>query len=176
MTKIGTVQELWRYPVKSMVGEQLAQTTIASNGVPGDRGWALRDEAAGEIRGGKKLPGLMRCTARYLFEPGDGDVPPVEITFPDGSSVTTEDPRAAARLSEFLGREVTLWPLQPPENRDHYRRGIPDKPDLVDELREVFGRLPDEPLPDLSVFPREVLECETPPGTYFDAFPLLRLS
>ena len=104
MAKIGTVQELWRYPVKSMVGEQLAQTTIASNGVPGDRGWALRDEAAGEIRGGKKLPGLMRCTARYLREPGEGDVPPVEITLPDGSSVPTDDPRAAARLSEFLGR------------------------------------------------------------------------
>ena len=176
MTKIGTVQELWRYPVKSMVGEQLAQTTIVSNGVPGDRGWALRDEAAGEIRGGKKLPGLMRCTARYLLEPGEGDVPPVEITFPDGSSVTTEDPRAAARLSEFLGRQVTLWPLQPPENRDHYRRGLPDKPDLMDELRDVFGRLPEEPLPDLSVFSQELFEFTSPVGTYFDAFPLHLLS
>jgi uncharacterized protein YcbX len=45
-----------------MVGEQLAQTTIASNGLPGDRGWALRDEAAGDLAA--KLPGLMRCSAR----------------------------------------------------------------------------------------------------------------
>ncbi len=97
MARIGTVQELWRYPVKSMVGEQLAQTTIASNGLPGDRGWALRDEAAGEIRGGKKLPELMRCSARYLREPGEGDVPPAEITFPDGSSVTTDDAPASRR-------------------------------------------------------------------------------
>jgi len=172
MATIGTVQELWRYPVKSMVGEQLQRTTIASRGLPGDRGWALRDEAAGEIRGGKKLPALMRCTARYLHEPGEGAVPPAEITFPDGSSVTTDDPDAAGRLSAFLGRTVTIWPLQPPEDRDHYRRGLPDKPDLMDELRDVFGRLAEEPLPNLSVFPQELFEFTSPVGTYFDAFPL----
>ena len=91
MATIGTVQELWRYPVKSMVGEQLERATIGPLGLPGDRGWALRDESAGEIRGGKKLPALMRCTARYLREPGEGAAP-AEITFPDGSSVTTDDP------------------------------------------------------------------------------------
>ncbi len=171
MATIGTVQELWRYPVKSMVGEQLERTTIAARGLPGDRGWALRDEAAGEIRGGKKLPALMRCTARYLREPGEG-VPAAEITFPDGSSVTTDDPEVAARLSAFLGRTVTIWPLQPAEDRDHYRRGLPDKPDLMDELREVFGRLPEEPLPDLSLFSQELFEFTSPVGTYFDAFPL----
>jgi uncharacterized protein YcbX len=172
MATIGTVQEIWRYPVKSMVGERLERTTIASRGLPGDRGWALRDEAAGEIRGGKKLPALMRCTARYLLEPGEGDVPPAQITFPDGSSVTTEDPDVSGRLSAFLGRTVTIWPLQPAEDRDHYRRGLPDKPDLMDELRDVFGRLPDEPLPDLSVFPQELFEFTGPLGTHFDAFPL----
>jgi len=169
---VGTVRELWRYPVKSMGGERLEQATLGATGLLGDRGWAVRDEAAGEIRGGKKLPQLMLCSARYLREPDGETVPPVEITLPDGATVTTDDSRVAPCLSALLGRTVTLWPLQTAENRDHYRRGLPDKPDLVDELRDIFGRLPDEPLPDLSVFPPEIMEFTSPLGTYFDAFPL----
>jgi uncharacterized protein YcbX len=172
MAIVGTVRELWRYPVKSMGGEQLERAVLGAAGIPGDRGWAVRDEAAGEIRGGKKLPQLMLCRARYLEEPAAGSVPPAEITLPDGATVTTGDPEVADRLTALLGRRVTLWPLQSPDDRDHYRRGRPDRPDLVDELRDIFGRLPDEPLPDLSVFPPEIMEYTSPLGTYFDAFPL----
>jgi uncharacterized protein YcbX len=67
---------------------------------------------------------------------------------------------------------VTLWPLQPATATDHYRRARPDNPDILAELREIFGRTADEPLPDLSVFPAEVMEYTSPLGTYFDAFPL----
>jgi uncharacterized protein YcbX len=172
MAIVGRVLELWRYPVKSMGGERLEGATLSAMGIPGDRGWAVRDEAAGEIRGGKKLPQLMRCSARYVREPAGDTVPPAEITLPDGATITTDDPGVADRLSGLLGRTVTLWPLQPAEHRDHYRRGLPDKTDLMDELRDIFGRLPDEPLPDLSVFPPEIMEFTSPLGTYFDAFPL----
>jgi MOSC domain-containing protein len=172
MAIVGTVREVWRYPVKSMGGERLERATLGATGIPGDRGWAVRDEVAGEIRGGKKLPQLMLCSARYLREPGADAVPPAEITLPDGTTVTTDDPGVADRLSALLGRTVTLWPLQAAEHREHYRRGLPDKPDLIDELRDIFGRLPDEPLPDLSVFPPEIMEFTSPLGTYFDAFPL----
>jgi len=71
---------------------------------------------------------------------------------------------------------VTLWPLLPESAREHYRRGRPDHAELDAELRAVFGRLPDEPLPDLGKLPRELFEYESPPGTYFDAFPLLLLT
>jgi uncharacterized protein len=172
MAIVGRVLELWRYPVKSMGGERLEGATLSAMGIPGDRGWAVRDEAAGEIRGGKKLPQLMRCSARYVREPAGDTVPPAEITLPDGATITTDEPGVADRLSGLLGRTVTLWPLQPAEHRDHYRRGLPDKTDLMDELRDIFGRLPDEPLPDLSVFPPEMMEFTSPLGTYFDAFPL----
>ena len=173
MSQIGTVRELWRHPVKSMVGETLAEAVIGPRGIPGDRGWAVRDERAGEIRGAKKLPALMQCRARYTSEPAVGATPPVaEITLPDGRVLRADDPAAAAALSALVGRPVTLWPLQPAEDLAHYRRGTPDHPDMVDELRAIFGRQEDEPLPDLSVFPPEVFEYTSPLGTYFDAFPL----
>jgi uncharacterized protein YcbX len=172
MTAVGRVVELWRYPVKSMAGEQIARATLGACGIPGDRGWALRDEAAGEIRGAKKMPVLMRCRARYDEEPDGERVPPASMTLPDGSTLRTTDPDVNARLSALVDRTVTLWARQPPEARDHYRRGLPDNPDMEAELRQVFGRLPDEPLPDLSVIPQELFEFTSPLGTYFDAFPI----
>ncbi len=171
----GRVAEIWRYPVKSMGGERLEAVGVTVGGLPGDRGWAVRDEIRGGIRGAKKIPRLMRCKARYPLPPLQGrDL--AEITLPDGSQVTTHDGDASERLSEALGHKVTLWPLRPAHDLEHYRRGAPTHSDVAMELRSIFGLLPEEPLPDISVFPREVLEFETPPGTYFDAFPLLLLT
>jgi hypothetical protein len=169
---VGTVREIWRYPVKSMVGERLERTALGALGVPGDRGWALRDDDAGEIRGGKKLPVLMRCRARYRSEPAATGMPHADIELPDGTRTATDDPEVSARLSALVGRRVTLWPRRPPDDHEHYRRVLPDAADLEQDLREVFGRLPDEPLPDLLLFPPEILEFTSPLGTYFDAFPL----
>jgi uncharacterized protein YcbX len=176
MERIGTVKELWRYPVKSMGGEQIMATVVGPQGIPGDRGWAVRDEAKGEIRGAKKLPELLRCTAMYPIEPDTTHIPPAEITLPDGARVRSDDPEAAVALSSLLGRTVTLWPRQPADHTDFYRRAVPDAPDLVTELRQVFGRTEDEPLPDISVFPQELMEYTSPLGTFFDAFPIHLLS
>ena len=65
---------------------------------------------------------------------------------------------------------MTLWLLLPANQLDHYRRGAPDTEDFKQELREVLGRLTNELLLDLAGF-EEPLEFESPPGTYFDAFP-----
>ena len=70
---------------------------------------------------------------------------------------------------------MTLWPLLPADQLDHYRRGAPDTEDFEQELRAVSARLPDERLPDLAGF-KEQLELGSPPGTYFDAFPLSIMS
>jgi uncharacterized protein YcbX len=163
---------VWRYPVKSMGGESLPRAAVGPMGIAGDRGWALRDEAAGEIRGAKKMPVLMRCAARYDAEPAVGSCPPVTMNLPDGSVVRSGDADAGERLSALTGRRLTLWPLQPVEETAHYRRGLPDDPDFDTELRQIFGRLPEEPLPDLSVLPPELFEYTSPLGTYFDLAPM----
>jgi uncharacterized protein YcbX len=173
----GRVSEMWRYPVKSMGGEVLGAAHVGALGIPGDRGWALRDEAIGEIRGAKKIAPLLTCRARYLEEPSGERISHVAMTLPGASGeLRSDDPEAGARLSEAVGRSVTLWPRQPSNDHEHYRRRAPDDPDFEQELRTIFGRTPDEPLPDLSAFPPELFEFVSPLGTYFDAAPLHLLS
>lgn len=171
--QVGSVSEIWRYPVKSMAGERLDATDVGEHGLPGDRAWAVRDEVRGGIRGAKKIPELMRCAARYPAEPTPARAGQVEMRLPDGDVLRSDAADVDARLSRALGTSVTLWPLQPADRLDHYRRGAPTHEDLERELRSVFALEPDEPLPDLSGLPPELYEFESPPGTYFDAFPLL---
>jgi uncharacterized protein YcbX len=161
-----TLEEICRYPVKSMLGECLTETTLSKQGIPGDRSWATRDEKRGGIRGAKKIPQLM------LFSARTSHVGVAEIQAPDGSFCRSSDTGINTWLSEKLEHPVSLWPLLPADNLEHYRRGAPDSADFEEELRTLFGRLPEEPLPDLSAF-SEVLEFESPPGTYFDAFPIM---
>jgi hypothetical protein len=170
--RIGVVRELWRYPVKSMGGEQIARCSLGELGIPGDRGWALRDETAGEIRGAKKMPALMQCSARYRTEPDTDGIPAADIVLPEGQATATDDPAVEGKLSALVGRRVTLHPRRPVDDTTHYRRGLPDHADMETELREIFGRLPDEPLPDLSVLPPELFEYTSPLGTYFDLAPI----
>lgn len=178
----GTVTELWRYPVKSMRGDRLRRTEVTECfGIPGDRGWALRDETAGEIRGAKQLPALLQLHARYLAAPVEGSTPHVEITFPDGSTAISDDPEIDAMLSEAVGRPVSLWPRRPARDQAHYRKaGRITEPDL----RKLLDLDAGEALPDFSSvvtpYSQEVVAqmgtYATPPGSYFDLMPLSLLS
>lgn len=170
-----SVTALYRYPVKSLQGESHNRLSFAERGAVGDRVWAVRDEVRGGIRGAKKIPSLMTLSAHFLTEPQAEGSSPARITAPDGSTRETDSTDINAWLSEKLGHPVTLWPLLPADALDHYRRGAPDSDDFEQELREMFARNADEPLPDLDIF-SEVIEFESPPGTYFDAFPVLLLS
>jgi uncharacterized protein len=161
------VSQLWRYPVKSMVGGRVESIELDELGIVGDRTWATRDLERGGIRGAKKIGSLMRLAARDI---DDGHV---EITLPDGSTVRTSDPDVDERVSAALDHRVVLERLRPAADLDHYRRGGPDTDDVLAELRAVFGRDDDEPLPDFSVFPPIIAEFESPPGTYYDVFPLM---
>jgi uncharacterized protein YcbX len=172
-----SIKQLWRYPVKSMRGESLPSVEVTEGGILYDRGWAVRDEKARTIRGAKFLGELMQCSAYYLPDrmADNGSVPHARITFPDGVEVNTDDTTIHARLSDLVGREVTLWPLQPASNEDHYRINTLETGDLTAEIRKMFSLKDDEPL-DLSQFPpnlvRKLTTFVVPPGTYFDALPI----
>lgn len=165
------VAEIWQYPVKSMVGTTVPAADLTSTGIVGDRTWAVRDQVRGGIRGAKVLGGLMQLSARYAEDAATGG--PAVITLPDGAAVTTDDPDVHTRVSAAIDHEVVLESLRPADDLDHYRRGEAYHDDLMVELRSIFGREDDEPLPDLSQFPDVILEFESPPGTYYDVHPLL---
>lgn len=107
-----TVASLWRYPVKSMLGEQIDSSHVSDRGLAGDRAYALRDIETGKVISAKRprLWGRMfDLRARYVDEPLPGQpAPPVTITLPDGSGLTSDDPEIASALSDVLGRKVGL--------------------------------------------------------------------
>lgn len=172
----GTITGIYRYPVKSMGGETLEQTELLERGLPGDRAWAVRDEERGGIRGGKRFPELMQCSASYETEPPAEGSSRAMVTLPDGRNLAIDDASTPEELSLLVDSPVTVWPLLPADRLDHYRRGAPVLEDMEAEFRRVFGRTDDEPLPDISKFPEFVMEFESPPGTYFDAFPIMIMS
>ena len=168
--------EIWRYPVKSMVGGTVASAHLSALGVDGDRHWAVRSLEIGGIRGAKRIGDLMKFSAAFVGEedPGSTAGPGhVEITLPDGSRVRSSDADVDARISSALGHSVTLQHLPADNDPEHFRRGPGSGGDPVQELRDIFGREADEPLPDFSAFPPEVVEFESPPGTHYDCWPLL---
>ncbi len=173
-----TITHLFRYPIKSMGGHPLEKSTLTAKGIPGDRAWTLKDEERGGIKGGKRFPQLLDMSARFINEPTEQVVSPkVQITLNDGRSVSSSDPQVNETLSAEVGAPVSLWPLLPADQLEHYLR--PPMDEGVDPeayFREVFARTADEPLPDLSVFPEELFIYESSPGTYFDAFPILLMS
>jgi uncharacterized protein len=161
------LHEIWRYPVKSMVGGTVESAELSVLGIVGDRHWAVRSQELGGIRGAKRIGDLMKFSAAYT------DGTRVQITLPDGSTVHSDDADVDARISTALGHRVALESLPADGNLDHFRRGPGGGGDPVQELRDIFGREADEPLPDFSAFPPEVVEFESPPGTHYDCWPLL---
>jgi uncharacterized protein len=99
---VGVVAELWRYPVKSMLGEQCGQVVMEDRGIAGDRLYAVRD-GEGKFGSGKntrrfrRIDGLPGFRARY-----DGIIP--VVTFPGGHQVRGDDPQADEHLQRALRR------------------------------------------------------------------------
>jgi uncharacterized protein YcbX len=113
---MGTVLEIWRYPVKSMQGERLTDSLVTLAGLMGDRAYAVVDQVTGDV-GSAKHPrlwgALLQCRARYVDEPPGA----VEITLPDGAVTRSDDPRVDERLTGVFGRPVHLSTVAPEGNR-----------------------------------------------------------
>ena len=179
---IGEVAQLWRYPVKSLGGEQVERAEVGRRGVQGDRLWAVRDLQGDITASARRLPVLLAATARYPrrvpADAGPGNVPDVEITFPDGTMLYSSDRRVHAKLSELAGRDVRLTALQPPEDTSLHRLRRDHQTDALSSgsLRADFGVPEGEQLPDMSIVPMaDILTLgrySTPPGTFVDLAPV----
>jgi uncharacterized protein YcbX len=124
MDVVGTVAEVWRYPVKSMQGERVERLDLGPGGGIGDRALAVVDPAAKKVLSGKRYPDLLQASARRV---GDD----VVLTLPDGSEHQAADPGVHAALSAWLGHEVRL--------------GAP--PDDVVYPMEMYSGMSDESTP-----------------------------
>src|ERR1700680_684246 len=110
--RIGTVARLFRYPVKSMRGEELSATPVTLQGLPGDRRFAF---VQAESR--SPLPWLTARDVSDLlrFRPfypdgfdGTGRAPALRVATPDGAEYDVQDPALRAELEKRLGRPLFL--------------------------------------------------------------------
>jgi MOSC domain-containing protein len=183
---IGRVAELWRYPVKSLCGGQVEHAEVGARGVLGDRLWAVRDLKREVTASARQLPVLLTATARYPrpvpSDAGPGNVPEVEITFPDGTVLSSSDDGVHTKLSELTGREVRLTALPQAEDTTLHRLSREERSDTMSPafLRAAFGVSDDEKLPDLSMVRVSDLvnfaRYSTPPGMFVDLAPVHVLS
>ena len=108
----GKVVTLWRYPIKSMLGEEINATEVTTRGLLGDRAYALVDQATTKVASAKnpgKWPHLFDFRAAFAIPPRPGmPLPLVRITLPDGRVLTTDQSEINQLLSTVLQREVTL--------------------------------------------------------------------
>ena len=146
----GSVVALWRYPVKSMMGEELNSADVTERGLLGDRAYALIDASTGKVASAKnpaKWGQLFDFRAAFVEAPRVGaPVPAARVIFPDGTVATSEQSDISEVLSNVLGREVALETV------------APQAPSL-----ETYW-------PDIDGLPRRntVIDDSMAPGTFFD--------
>jgi uncharacterized protein YcbX len=114
--ELGSVVALWRYPVKSMMGEELNATEVTDRGLLGDRAYAVVDTSDGKAATAKnprKWPRLFDFRATFA-EPARpaAKLPPVRIALPDGTTVTSDQDDLNQILSKVLNRVVTFRTAQ----------------------------------------------------------------
>jgi uncharacterized protein len=150
----GSVAALWRYPVKSMMGEELNAAEVTERGLLGDRHFAVVDATTGKVAGAKnprKWGNFFDFHAAYVEPPKAGSrLPAVRLTLPDGKLVTSEQPDLGQILSSALGRDVAFAEAE--------------------GNRESAGAKAEEYYPDMEGldYRDTVTDWELPPGTFFD--------
>ena len=167
---VGTVSELWRFPVKSMAGEQLDEAVFANEGLLGDRAYGLIDAETNKVVSGKStklFPGILDCQATFLEPPQPGrDLPPIRISLADGPSITSDSADIDKALSSFFKRPVSLARVAPDDYTiDQYHPDIEhlDPQDHRDTVVE-------QPLGS-ALFAAVGQPSPVATGAFFDLFP-----
>jgi uncharacterized protein YcbX len=161
------VVSLWRYPVKSMMGEELNATDVTHRGLLGDRAYALVDSSNEKVASAKnprKWAKLFDFRAALADPPRIGEkISAVHVALPDGTIVTSEQTDINQILSNVLGHEVTLEtrePSQPelvettlpnPWTPSQYEEYWPDMEDLAYRDTITHEAMPEGTFFDLAV-------------------------
>lgn len=168
---VGTIRALWRFPVKSMLGEEMEAADLSEGGILGDRAYAVRDRETGKVASAKhpKLwPDLLACKAAFVETPLPGEeLPAVRIDLADGSSVLSDAPDVDAVLSRFFGRDVEL--ARAAQNGYTIDQYHPDEESFDPEGHRdevVEARL------GAAFFSERGLPSVVPEGSFFDLFPV----
>jgi uncharacterized protein len=168
---VGTIAGLWRFPVKSMLGEELDAVDLGGAGVVGDRAFAVRDRETGKVASAKHpkvWPDLFACRAAFAEPPRPGEeLPAVRIELPDDTSVLSDAADVDAVLSEFFGRDVEL--ARSAQNGYTIDEYFPDEENYdPDGHRDevVESRL------GAAFFNERGLPSAVPEGSFFDLYPL----
>jgi uncharacterized protein YcbX len=156
----GTVASVWRYPVKSMAGEELPTSEVTARGLQGDRVFALvdaEDEKVATAKNPRKWPHLFEFAA--VLEDGESRV---TITLPDGTQLNSGDAGTHKMLSEALGRDVRLESVEQGDvgaGSDNPRRSEEYWPDL--DFLDLRDAVTDFDLPEGTFFDSAVLHVLT---------------
>ncbi|MFY9610149.1 MAG: MOSC N-terminal beta barrel domain-containing protein [Blastocatellia bacterium] len=168
---VGPLAGLWRFPVKSMTGERLEQAELTERGLLGDRAYALIDADTGKVVSAKSVrlfPGLLGCRAAFVEPPRSGsELPPVRITLPDGTSVTSDFSDVDRVLSAYFRREVTLARSAPDDfTIDQYHPDVENLDPAGHRDTIVEQKL------GSAFFADAGLASPVPVGSFFDLFPV----
>jgi uncharacterized protein YcbX len=153
VAELGSVAAIRRYPVKSMLGEDLQAVTLTASGLEGDRTVAVMDQQTGRVASAKH-PKLWRELLAFAAQWNSGSP---RITLPDRTSIAADDPAAGQVLSGLLHRDVRLSTQRP--ERAILARPAPQ--DVIDHGEDAE-------------VPYETLEIgqETPGTTFVDFAPV----
>lgn len=168
---LGTVAALWRFPVKSMLGETIDEADVCERGIAGDRAYALIDVETRKVvsaKNPKLWPGMFGCRASFVEPPRAGDeLPAVRITLADGTSVLSDSADVDASLSRFFARDVELAQAAPPDfTIDQYHPDIADADPGGHRDTVVDQRL------GSAFFDEAGLPSPVGVGSFFDLFPV----
>ena len=168
---VGSVAGLWRFPVKSMRGEQLEQATLEARGLVGDRAYALIDAKTGKVVSAKSVrlfPDLLNCTAAFVEPPQSGrDLPPVRIMLPNGTSVASGSSEVDRVLSTYFRRDVALASVAPDDfTIDQYHPDVADIDPAGHRDTVVEQKL------GSAFFAEAGLPSPVSVGSFFDLFPV----
>jgi uncharacterized protein len=153
-TATGKVVSLWRYPVKSMLGEELNSSYITERGLVGDRVYAVIDKQTSKVASAKnprKWGKLFDFRSLFIDQPQVVEnIPPVRITLPDGNNISSDQDDIDSSLSKVFDREVSLIKASSFE-KPSYEEYWPDIDGLAQRKKVTDEAMPSKTFFDIAV-------------------------